>query len=151
MTGVPQPVLFGVLTVAFALLPLGAWIVFSAAAMILVIQEQTLGALALFCWGTVVMLIGDNFIQPKLIGDATRLPLIWALVGILGGADAFGVTGLFVGPVVMSTVLLVWHDWIKTRTKAQVPPMNPRPDRLAPINNESTVCVQAKAEVMNNT
>lgn len=130
VTGVPQPVLFGVLTVAFALLPLGAWIVFSAAALILVIQEQSVGAASLFCWGTVVMLIGDQFIQPKLIGDATRVPLIWALVGILGGANAFGVTGLFVGPVVMSTVLLVWHDWIKTRTQARPLPMNAAPTAL---------------------
>ena len=38
VTGVPQPVLFAVLTVAFALLPFGAWLVFGVAALVLVFR-----------------------------------------------------------------------------------------------------------------
>jgi predicted PurR-regulated permease PerM len=41
----------------------------------------------LFGWGVVVMLTGDNFVQPALIGGAARLPFLLSLVAILGGIE----------------------------------------------------------------
>jgi hypothetical protein len=38
-----------------------------------------------FAWGAVVMLIGDHFVGPALVGGAARLPFLLALVGIFGG------------------------------------------------------------------
>jgi predicted PurR-regulated permease PerM len=84
--GVPHAVLFGVLTAAFAMLPLGAWIAFGAAALTLLAEGGSpFAAIGVFGWGAVVMLAGDNLVQPALIGGAARLPFLWALVGILGG------------------------------------------------------------------
>jgi predicted PurR-regulated permease PerM len=47
-----------------------------------------------------------------LIGGATRLPFLWALVGAMGGVETFGLVGLFVGPVIMAAVLSLMREWI---------------------------------------
>jgi predicted PurR-regulated permease PerM len=112
VTGVPQPILLGALTFVFAMLPLGAWVVFTVASLILVASGSVLAGFGLFGFGAVVMFVGDNFVQPALIGDAIRLPFLMTLIGIFGGVEVFGVVGLFLGPVVMAAVVMVWREWV---------------------------------------
>jgi predicted PurR-regulated permease PerM len=113
LAGVPHPLLFAVLTIAFAMVAFGGWIAFSAAALVLLLHDGNLWAVAgLFGFGAVVMLIGDNFIQPAFIGGTTRLPFLLILVGIIGGLQTFGLIGLFLGPVIMSALLTVWREWV---------------------------------------
>lgn len=111
VAGVPNAALFAVLTTAFAMLPFGAWIAFSAAAIMLILAGGSIvAAAAVVGWGAVVMLIGDNLIQPALIGGAVRLPFLWTLLGILGGLETFGLIGLFLGPVLMAALLTIWRQ-----------------------------------------
>ena len=68
------------------------------------------------------MLAGDHFVWPTLVSGAARLPFLLAFVGIFGGMAAFGLIGLFVGPVIMAAFLAAvsaillwagrarWHD-----------------------------------------
>lgn len=42
----------------------------------------------------------DNVIRPMLIRMGADLPLILILSGVIGGLIAFGMIGLFIGPVV---------------------------------------------------
>lgn len=111
LAGVPNAALFAVLTTAFAMLPLGAWLAFGTAAIVLILAGGSiLAAAAVAGWGAVVMLIGDNFVQPALIGGAVRLPFLWTLFGILGGLETFGLIGLFLGPVLMAALLTIWRQ-----------------------------------------
>jgi predicted PurR-regulated permease PerM len=71
-----------------------------------------LAAAGLFGFGAAVMLVGDNVVQPYLIGNAIRLPFLWVLIGILGGVETLGLSGLFVGPVVMAALLTIWREWV---------------------------------------
>ena len=113
LAGVPHPLLFAVLTMAFAMLPFGAWTAFTAAALVLLFHGGSLLAAAgVVGFGATVMLIGDNFIQPALVGGTTRLPFLLALIGIFGGLRTFGLIGLFLGPVIMAAVLTVWREWV---------------------------------------
>ncbi|HEX8164406.1 MAG TPA: AI-2E family transporter, partial [Beijerinckiaceae bacterium] len=113
VAGVPHAVLFAILTAAFAMLPLGAWFAFTGAALVHLLEGGSgLSAALVFAWGAVVMLIGDNFVQPGLIGGAARMPFLWALIGIAGGLETFGLVGLFLGPVVMAALLTIWREWI---------------------------------------
>jgi predicted PurR-regulated permease PerM len=113
IAGVPNPILFTILTIAFAMLPFGAWAAFTAAALTLGLGGgNSLAAVAVFAWGAVVMLAGDHFVWPTLVGGAARLPFILAFVGIFGGLASFGLLGLFLGPVVMAAVFTVWREWI---------------------------------------
>src|ERR1700704_2817967 len=94
LTGVPHPLLFAVLTMALAMVPLGAWVALATAALILPLQGGTLWAAAgLFGFGAAMLLIGDNFIQPALIGGTAQLPFLPVLIGILGGIESFGFGG----------------------------------------------------------
>jgi predicted PurR-regulated permease PerM len=60
----------------------------------------------------VVMLAGDHFVWPTLVGNSARLPFLVALIGIFGGLQVFGLIGLFVGPVIMAALLTVWREWL---------------------------------------
>ncbi len=116
IAGVPSALLFAFLTMAFAMVPFGAWAAFTLAALTLLVQGASFwAAAAVFGWGAAVMLIGDNFIWPALVGGTARLPFLLALIGIFGGLQVFGLVGLFVGPVIMAAALIVWREWIGAR------------------------------------
>ncbi|MET4156289.1 AI-2E family transporter [Bradyrhizobium barranii] len=111
--GVPNAVMFTIITTAFAMLPFGAWAVFTAAAATLLSGGGSgIAAAGVFFWGATVMLTGDHFVWPTLVGGAARLPFLFAFVGIFGGLAAFGLLGLFLGPVIMAVLLTVWREWI---------------------------------------
>jgi predicted PurR-regulated permease PerM len=113
LAGVPNAFLFIVLTIAFAMLPFGAWAAFTAASLLLLMHGgSALAAAGVFAFGALVMIVGDNFLWPKLVGNAARLPFLAALIGIFGGLQAFGLLGLFVGPVTMAAFLTVWREWL---------------------------------------
>lgn len=70
-------------------------------------------------WGTFLLLwtlvVGtmDNFLRPILIKKGADLPLLLIFVGVVGGLIAFGLIGIFVGPVVLAVghkLLSAWVD-----------------------------------------
>ena len=132
VAGVPHAVLFAILTAAFAMLPLGAWFAFTAAALVMLLEGGSgIAAALVFGWGALVMVIGDNFVQPGLIGGAARLPFLWTLIGIVGGLETFGLVGLFLGPVIMAALLTIWREWLPASTPEAVSsdaPDGARPD-----------------------
>jgi len=107
---VPRAFLFAILTIGFAMLPFGAWVIFTIAAGVLVLQGAVLAGTILFAASVGIMLIGDNFVQPALIGNSARLPFLLAFVGTFGGLEILGLVGLFLGPVVMAILILVWQE-----------------------------------------
>ena len=112
VTDVPRPVLFTIATIAVALLPLGAWIAFGVAAIVLIAQGSAAAGIGLFLFGAAVMLTGDNLVQPALIGNSIELPFLWTFIGAFGGLEAFGIVGLFLGPALMAAMFLVWKEWL---------------------------------------
>jgi predicted PurR-regulated permease PerM len=54
----------------------------------------------------------DNFIRPVLIKRGADLPLLLIFAGVIGGLLAFGVVGLFVGPVVLAVTYTLLGDWL---------------------------------------
>ena len=112
VAGVPRPILFTILTIFVAMLPFGAWFAFGIATIILLVGGHVLAAALLFGWSIAVMFIGDNVVQPAIIGSSVRLPFLLALLGTFGGLETFGLVGLFIGPVIMAAVLLAWQQWM---------------------------------------
>ena len=111
IAGVPHPTMLGVVTAVAAMVPFAAPIAFGAAALFLLAQGSLPAAVAVFALGVVVTFVADHFVRPALIGGATKLPFLWVLLGILGGVESFGLLGLFLGPAVMSTLILLWREW----------------------------------------
>jgi predicted PurR-regulated permease PerM len=114
-TGVPHPILFGVMMVLLSIMPFGAWIVLIAsAASLSVVCDTPWVAVGLGVFGTAVLLIMDHLIQPALIGGAAGLPFLLVLIGVIGGMQSFGLLGLFIGPAIMAALLTIWREWIGT-------------------------------------
>jgi predicted PurR-regulated permease PerM len=115
IAGVPQPLLFTTFTIVFALVPFGAWAAFGLACLILIGTGHILAGALLFGFSAVVMTVGDNVVQPSVIGSAVELPFLLALIGAFGGLSELGLVGLFVGPVIMAALLLVLRQWKQVR------------------------------------
>ncbi|MEJ6005596.1 AI-2E family transporter YdiK [Paucibacter sp. AS339] len=69
-------------------------------------------------WGTVLLLwtlvVGtmDNFLRPWLIKKGADLPLLLIFAGVIGGLLAFGLVGLFIGPVILAVTYTLLMAWI---------------------------------------
>ena len=113
VVGIPQPLLFTTFTMLLALVPFGAWLVFGLASLILIGSGQLLAGALLFAFGVTVMTVGDNVVQPAAIGGSVQLPFLLALIGAFGGLLEMGLVGLFIGPVIMAALMLVWREWIR--------------------------------------
>ncbi|GAC1574823.1 MAG: AI-2E family transporter [Sphingomicrobium sp.] len=113
LASVPQPLLFTTFTILLALVPFGAWLAFGLASLILIAGGHLLAGGLLFGFGAIVMTLGDNVVQPAVIGSSVELPFLLALIGAFGGLAEIGLVGLFIGPVIMAALLLAWHQWIK--------------------------------------
>jgi len=119
VAGVPQPLLFTLFTILLALVPFGAWAAFGVASLILIGSGAVLAGAVLFAFGALVMTIGDNIVQPSVIGSAVELPFLLAMIGAFGGLAEMGLVGIFVGPVIMAALLLVWREWIRPAAEGE--------------------------------
>ncbi|GAB3397546.1 AI-2E family transporter [Massilia agilis] len=108
--GVPSAVLWTAATGVLAIIPFGAPLAFGSVAALLFYNGNTVGAAAIIAWGAVVLFVADHFVRPTMIGNATKLPFLAVLLGILGGVETLGLIGLFVGPVVMTLFVTLWHE-----------------------------------------
>jgi len=65
----------------------------------------------LLVWSIVVVAL-DNFLRPVLIKMGADLPLLLILAGVIGGLFAFGLVGIFIGPVVLAVTYTLLGEWI---------------------------------------
>jgi predicted PurR-regulated permease PerM len=69
-------------------------------------------------WGTFLLIwsviVGtmDNFLRPALIKRGADLPLLLIFAGVIGGLFAFGLVGIFVGPVILAVAYTLLESWI---------------------------------------
>jgi len=81
-------------------------------------QDQTLWGTVMIVWSLVVMTI-DNFIRPFLIKKGADLPLLLIFAGVIGGLIAFGVIGLFIGPVMLAVTYTLMEAWVAQEETGQ--------------------------------
>jgi predicted PurR-regulated permease PerM len=77
----------------------------------LLFQQQVGWGIALGVWA-VMMSIGEGIMRPWLIQRGAKLPFMLVLVGVIGGLLAFGVTGIFVGPMLLAVVQRLMERWM---------------------------------------
>lgn len=65
----------------------------------------------LLVWSAVVGLM-DNVIRPVLIRRGADLPLLLIFAGVIGGMIAFGIVGIFIGPVILAVAYTLLDDWV---------------------------------------
>jgi predicted PurR-regulated permease PerM len=74
------------------------------AVAVLAFQGRYGAAIALAVVGAIVSSV-DNFLKPLLISGRATVPTLAIFIGVIGGLAAFGMIGLFLGPVVIALVL----------------------------------------------
>jgi predicted PurR-regulated permease PerM len=93
-----------------AVAQIGAGPILFGAVIWLYWKDETLWAIVMLGWALITMSL-DNVLRPILIKRGADLPLVLIFAGVLGGLLAFGIIGLFVGPVVLAvtyTLLVAW-------------------------------------------
>jgi predicted PurR-regulated permease PerM len=103
-------VLLSAVMFLLAVAQIGAGPVLFGAVIWLYWTDKTLWAIAMLGWSLFTVSL-DNVLRPMLIKRGADLPLVLIFAGVLGGLLAFGIIGLFVGPVVLAvtyTLLVAW-------------------------------------------
>ena len=60
----------------------------------------------------------DNILKPLVMGRGLKTPMLVILIGVLGGTLAYGITGLFLGPIILAVIWELLVAWIRERKAA---------------------------------
>jgi predicted PurR-regulated permease PerM len=107
ITGLPQPAFFGALTAVASLIPaVGTLLIWVPAGAYLMLTEHFTAGVIELAWGALVVVgVSDYVIRPRLVGDPEGTPAVLTFVALFGGVELMGLSGLIIGPVVMSLAL----------------------------------------------
>ena len=122
VAGVPAALALGAATFVLALVPMGPVLVWGGAAVWLYANDQSGWAIFMVIYGVGVISSVDNFVKPILMSRAGGLSMLLMVLGVFGGAVAFGFIGLFVGPALLAvawSVLKVWLDAAPEEARAE--------------------------------
>src|SRR5512139_20895 len=112
VAGIAAPALWGVITALVSMIPFVGPVVWIGLSLGLLAHGETQAALGLFLWGALVVSWIDNLIRPLVISGPTRIPFLLVFLGVLGGLTAFGLIGLFLGPVLLAVSVAIWREWL---------------------------------------
>jgi predicted PurR-regulated permease PerM len=113
LSGVPRPVLLGGLAGLVAVLPIGAPVVWIPAAIWLLGTGHIAWGIFLAAYGVVAVSGADSVIRPWFIARGAHLPFLLTILGVLGGVLAFGLLGIFLGPVLLGVGFTLLNEWGK--------------------------------------
>ncbi len=114
IAGVPEAFLLGALTFILSLIPMGTVLVWGGAAVWLYAQGLVGWAIFMLVYGVAVISSVDNFVKPILMSRAGGLSMPLVVLGVFGGAVAFGFIGLFVGPALLAVGWSLMKAWLET-------------------------------------
>jgi len=112
VTGVPHTLLLTSLMVMLGVAQIGPWPVLFGAVVWLYMSGQTFWGTVMLVWAILTTSL-DNILRPILIKRGADLPLVLILAGVLGGLLAFGLVGLFVGPVILAVTYTLLVAWVQ--------------------------------------
>jgi predicted PurR-regulated permease PerM len=102
----------GVLTFMLCVAQLGPGLVLVPAVIWLYWSGEAGWGTALLVWSVPVVVL-DNVMRPILIRRGADLPLLLIFAGVIGGLIAFGIIGLFIGPVVLAVGYTLAVAWVQ--------------------------------------
>ena len=103
--GVPRPAILGAIAFVLGIAQLGPLLVLAPAIIWLYSTGHAVMGTVLLIWSIPVIAM-DNVLRPILIRRGVELPMLLIIAGVVGGLVAFGVLGLFVGPVVLAATYI---------------------------------------------
>jgi len=113
--------------VVFTLLPMGLIVLWLPAGLWLMSDGQTGSAVFVMVWNGLVVGTLDNVLRPYLISRGIRMPMVLIFLGVLGGLVAFGIVGVFLGPVLLAVAQTLFQDWGRA---SETEPASPHPETI---------------------
>lgn len=113
IAGVPAALLLSALVFVLSLVPMGPVFIWGGAAAWLYAQDQPGWAIFMVAYGTLVISSVDNFVKPILMSRAGGLSMLLVVLGVFGGAVAFGFIGIFVGPALLAVAWSLLNAWLE--------------------------------------
>ena len=121
LAGFKAAPLLGLVTFFLSPVPIGPPLVWIPAGILLFTQGETGWGIFLIAWGALVVSSVDNFLKPMIISRGSALPFVLVLLGVLGGAIAFGFVGVFLGPVLLAVGYALIREWAVNAPSAAGP------------------------------
>jgi predicted PurR-regulated permease PerM len=104
LVGLPGAVIWGVAATLAAFLPAGSSLILIPAILYLAFQGRWGATLFLGCW-IALLWLAENLLRPILTSHHAHVSTLALFIGAVGGAAAWGILGLFIGPVLLSFVV----------------------------------------------
>ncbi len=119
VVGIKAAPLLGLVTFFLSPVPIGPPLVWIPAGLWLLNHGEIGWGIFLLLWGALVVSSVDNVLKPLIISRGSDLPFVLVLLGILGGAVAFGFIGVFLGPVLIAVGYALLKEWAANAPSAE--------------------------------
>jgi len=112
VAGVPQASLITFAVLILGIIQVGPSVVIVPLIIWSWMTMETTSALLFTIYMVPVNLL-DNLLRPLVMGRGLKTPILVILIGVIGGTLAYGITGLFLGPIVLAVIWELIVEWIK--------------------------------------
>ena len=115
LLGNPYAILLGVLAAVLEFIPLIGPLVVAVVAVVIAALHSTALALWTAVFLTVLRVVEDYVIYPRLIGRGIHLHPLAVILAVLAGAELGGVPGIFIAVPVVALISVVGRHWLEWR------------------------------------
>ena len=110
VAGIDNSVFWGTVMAVLSVIPsIGSALIWFPAAVVLIMRGDVGAGIGLMAFCGVVVGSLDNVLRPILVGKDTRMHELMIFFGTLGGILMFGLSGIFIGPLIASLFVTVWE------------------------------------------
>lgn len=107
---VPLAAFFGIMSMLATAIPFGLAVVLFIVCVIMLIQANIAAMIAIMIVGGLVSLLIDNWLRPAILEKYVSMHFLAAFFGVLGGIEAFGLIGIYIGPIIMVLLTITWKE-----------------------------------------
>jgi predicted PurR-regulated permease PerM len=111
VAGVPGAGIFAFASLVLGILQIGPGVLFLPILVWSWMTQETLHALLFTAYMVPIGLL-DNVLRPILMTRGLTTPMLVIVIGVIGGTIAYGIIGLFVGPIILSVAWELGQAWM---------------------------------------
>ena len=117
--GIPSAALWGLIMVVLSALPMvGINVAIVPAGVVLIIMGDIGRGVGLIVAGVAGVVLSQNVLRPKLVGDRSGLHPALVLLATLGGLAWLGLIGFVIGPILATLAMIAWQQFANRQREA---------------------------------
>lgn len=110
ITGVPNPLIWGIAMALFATIPVtGTGIIWLPAGIIMLLTGHLWQGITILAAGVLIVSTIDNVLKPIIVGKDIQMHPVVVLFSTLGGVIVFGLSGFVIGPIIAAFCQTFWE------------------------------------------